>query len=96
MSTKTNARQYPAEAVAAPAGQAPLARGATEDDRFDRLIYGRVRLGIMSALTVNDQLTFNDLKALFDVTDGNLGAHARKLEDAGYRPWSATCSTSKP
>jgi DNA-binding MarR family transcriptional regulator len=43
-----------------------------------------VRLGIMSALAVNDQLTFNDLKALFDVTDGNLGAHARKLEDAGY------------
>jgi DNA-binding MarR family transcriptional regulator len=56
----------------------------TEEDRFDRLVYGRVRLGIMSALAVNDLLTFNDLKALFAVTDGNLGAHARKLEDAGF------------
>jgi DNA-binding MarR family transcriptional regulator len=85
MSTRTNTRRHTAEAVAAPAPQAPVARGGvSEDDRFDRLVYGRVRLGIMSALAVNDQLTFNDLKALFDVTDGNLGAHARKLEDAGY------------
>ena len=84
MSTRTNATRHTAESVAAPAAQAPVSRAVTEDDRFDRLIYGRVRLGIMSALAVNDQLTFNDLKALFDVTDGNLGAHARKLEDAGY------------
>ncbi|HTT03500.1 MAG TPA: transcriptional regulator [Steroidobacteraceae bacterium] len=55
-----------------------------ESAEIDRLIYGRVRLGIMSALAVNEPLTFNDLKALFDVTDGNLSAHARKLEDAGY------------
>jgi DNA-binding MarR family transcriptional regulator len=82
MSTRTTARRHSAEAVAVPA--APVTRGTTEDERFDRLIYGRVRLGIMSALAVNDQLTFNDLKALFDVTDGNLGDHARKLEDAGY------------
>jgi DNA-binding MarR family transcriptional regulator len=54
------------------------------DAEFDRLIYGRVRLGIMSALAVNEPLTFTDLKALFEVTDGNLSAHARKLEDAGY------------
>ncbi|HTV50158.1 MAG TPA: transcriptional regulator [Steroidobacteraceae bacterium] len=54
------------------------------DAEIDRLIYGRVRLGILSALAVNEPLTFNDLKALFDVTDGNLSAHARKLEDAGY------------
>jgi len=51
---------------------------------FDRLIYERVRLGIMSALAMNEQLTFNELKSLFDVSDGNLGAHARKLEEAGY------------
>jgi DNA-binding MarR family transcriptional regulator len=38
----------------------------------------------MSALAVNEQLTFNELKSLFDVTDGNLSAHARKLEEAGY------------
>jgi DNA-binding MarR family transcriptional regulator len=38
----------------------------------------------MSALAVNDSLTFNDLKNLLDITDGNLSVHARKLEDAGY------------
>ena len=55
-----------------------------EDAGFDRLIYERVRLGIMSALAMNEQLSFNELKSLFDVSDGNLSAHARKLEEAGY------------
>ena len=55
-----------------------------EDAGFDRLIYERVRLGIMSALAMNERLTFNELKSLFDVSDGNLSAHARKLEEAGY------------
>lgn len=50
----------------------------------DRLIYERVRLGVMSALAMNERLTFNELKSLFDVSDGNLSAHARKLEEAGY------------
>lgn len=54
------------------------------DSDLNRLIHERVRLGIISALAVNDALAFNDLKALLDVTDGNLSAHARKLEDAGY------------
>jgi DNA-binding MarR family transcriptional regulator len=65
----------------------------TRDDaesKFDRLIYERVRLGIMSALAVRDEMSFNDLKGLFDISDGNLGAHARKLEDAGY----VTCTKS--
>ncbi len=64
----------------------PVHRAARsgEDGGFDRLIYERVRLGIMSALATNEELTFNELKALFDVSDGNLGAHARKLEEAGY------------
>jgi DNA-binding transcriptional ArsR family regulator len=64
----------------------PLQRSArtNDDGGFDRLIYERVRLGIMSALATNEELTFNELKALFDVSDGNLGAHARKLEEAGY------------
>ena len=56
----------------------------SDDGGLDRLIYERVRLGIMSALATNEELTFNELKALFDVSDGNLGAHARKLEEAGY------------
>ena len=51
---------------------------------LDRLIHERVRLGIVSALAVNQTMSFNDLKALLQVTDGNLSAHARKLEDAGY------------
>lgn len=51
---------------------------------FDRLIYERVRLGIMSALSVTSSMTFNELKELLKTTDGNLSAHSRKLEEAGY------------
>ncbi len=51
---------------------------------LDRLIHERIRLGIVSALAVNDSLTFSDLKALLDTTDGNLSVHARKLEEAEY------------
>jgi len=51
---------------------------------LDRLIHERLRLGIVSALAVNERLTFNDLKRLLNTTDGNLSVHARKLEDAQY------------
>lgn len=51
---------------------------------LDRLIHERVRLGIVSALAVNGSLTFTDLRGLLGTTDGNLSAHARRLEDAGY------------
>jgi DNA-binding HxlR family transcriptional regulator len=51
---------------------------------LDRLIHERLRLGIVSALAVNDRLTFNRLKALLGTTDGNLSVHARKLEEADY------------
>jgi DNA-binding MarR family transcriptional regulator len=51
---------------------------------LDRLIHERVRLGIVSALAVNDSVSFSDLKALLKTTDGNLSVHARKLEDADY------------
>jgi DNA-binding transcriptional ArsR family regulator len=51
---------------------------------LDRLIHERIRLGIVSALAVNESLTFSDLKALLDTTDGNLSVHARKLEEAEY------------
>jgi DNA-binding MarR family transcriptional regulator len=43
-----------------------------------------MRLGIVSALAVNDSLTFTELKQLLDTTDGNLSVHARKLEEAGF------------
>jgi DNA-binding HxlR family transcriptional regulator len=52
--------------------------------KFERLIHERSRLGIISALAVNQSLSFNDLKKLVRTTDGNLSVHARKLEDAGY------------
>ena len=51
---------------------------------LDRLIHERMRLGIVSALAVNESLSFNDLKRLMKTTDGNLSVHARKLEEAGY------------
>ena len=59
----------------------PAEAGALE---LDRLIHERVRLGIVSALAVNGSLTFTDLRSLLGTTDGNLSAHARRLEDAGY------------
>src|SRR5689334_3033237 len=52
--------------------------------KLDRLIHERLRLGILSALSVNDSLTFPELKKLLDTTDGNLSVHGRKLEEAGY------------
>ena len=51
---------------------------------LDRLIHERVRLAIVSALAVNEALTFNDLKHLLGTSDGNLSVHARRLEEAGY------------
>jgi DNA-binding MarR family transcriptional regulator len=74
-------------------GRTPAEPRALEADRgkaaasslaLDRLIHERVRLGILSALAVNDALSFNDLKRLMKTTDGNLSVHARKLEDAQY------------
>jgi DNA-binding HxlR family transcriptional regulator len=65
----------------------PVQRAALD---LDRLIHERMRLGIVSALAVNDHLSFNDLKKLLKMTDGNLSVHARKLEEAGY----ITCAKS--
>jgi DNA-binding HxlR family transcriptional regulator len=55
-----------------------------EAPALDRLIHERLRLGIVTALAVNDTLSFNDLKQLLGTTDGNLSVHARKLEEAAY------------
>ena len=55
-----------------------------ETPKLDRLVHERLRLGMLSALSVNETLTFNELKKLLDTTDGNLSVHARKLEDAEY------------
>ena len=85
MAAKPNARAPALQtAQKAPRLAAVPASSADHDATFDRLVYERVRLGIMSALAVREELTFNELKSLFDVSDGNLSAHARKLEEANY------------
>lgn len=58
--------------------------GAGAPLALDRVIHERVRLAIVSALAVHEMLSFNDLKQLLDVSDGNLSVHARKLEEAEY------------
>jgi DNA-binding HxlR family transcriptional regulator len=71
-------------------GDLRTVRGKTDSspsgraDALDRLIHERLRLGIVSALAVNDSLSFSDLKKLMKTTDGNLSVHARKLEEAEY------------
>jgi DNA-binding MarR family transcriptional regulator len=51
---------------------------------LDDTIHQRVRLGIVSALAGAGTMSFNDLRAVLGLTDGNLAVHARKLEEAGY------------
>jgi DNA-binding HxlR family transcriptional regulator len=64
------------------------ARAVEDLPELDRTIHERIRLGIVSALAINDSLSFNDLRRLLKTTDGNLSVHARKLEEARY----VTCS----
>ena len=52
--------------------------------QLNKVFDSRIRIGIMSALIVNDSLNFNDLKALIDVTDGNLATHLKTLEENEY------------
>lgn len=53
-------------------------------ENFNKAFESKARLGIMSALLVNDSLNFNSLKELLQLTDGNLATHLRSLEEAGY------------
>jgi DNA-binding MarR family transcriptional regulator len=66
------------------AAAAPRSHRSPSLPDFDPLIHERIRLGILSALAVNDLLSFNDLKHVLNTTDGNLSVHARKLEEAEY------------
>ena len=68
---------------AAPAPKLRLHAGEATH-QLDRLIHERVRLSIVSALAVNESLSFTDLRGMLATTDGNLSVHARKLEEAGY------------
>ena len=88
MVAKSNAARKGASAAAPAAGKGALAsvsggRASLAPD-LDKVIHERVRLAIVSALAVNPSLSFNELKSLLTITDGNLSVHARKLEDAGY------------
>ena len=53
-------------------------------EHLNKLFDSRIRLGIMSALMVNDEMNFNDLKELTQATDGNLASHIKPLEENGY------------
>ncbi len=53
-------------------------------EQLNKVFDSRIRIGIMSALMVNEDVNFNDLKALIDVTDGNLASHLKTLEDNSY------------
>ena len=63
---------------------------------FDKAFENRIRLGIMSALMVNDQLDFNTLKELLGVTDGNLASHLKSLEKNEYITFSKAFLDRKP
>ena len=52
--------------------------------QLNKVFDSRIRLGIMSALVVNQSVNFNELKELIEVTDGNLASHLKTLEDSGY------------
>lgn len=68
----------------APAPKRKRAQAAESPVELDRVIHERVRLAIVSALAGAESLSFNALKELLQITDGNLSVHARKLEDAGF------------
>lgn len=72
--------------TAQPARTKPAAKAGRQESAttLDKLIHERTRLALVSALAAQSPLTFNELKAVLQITDGNLSVHARKLEDAGY------------
>ncbi len=65
-------------------------------DDLHKAFESRVRLGIMSALAVNDSLDFTSLKEYLDVTDGNLATHIKKLENEGFIEVEKSFIDNKP
>jgi DNA-binding HxlR family transcriptional regulator len=92
----SSARKFPpaaqhdgaARAFAKPAGEIAT--------NLDRLLHDRMRLGIVSALAAGTEMSFTDLKAALNATDGNLSVHARKLEEAGYVSCAKTFAGRTP
>lgn len=52
--------------------------------QLNKVFDSRIRLGVMSSLMVNEAISFNDLKQLLEVTDGNLASHLVNLEENGF------------
>jgi DNA-binding MarR family transcriptional regulator len=53
-------------------------------ENLNKIFDSRIRLGIMSALMVNEAINFNELKELLNITDGNLASHLKTLEESGF------------
>ena len=70
--------------------------GPIRPDHIDPVIHERARLAIVSALAVAPEMSFNELKAALSLTDGNLSAHGRTLENAGYIKVNKTFKGRKP
>jgi DNA-binding MarR family transcriptional regulator len=51
---------------------------------LNKIFDNRIRLGVMSILMVNEEVNFNDLKQMLEVTDGNLATHLLNLEENGF------------
>lgn len=51
---------------------------------LNKVFESRIRLGVMSTLMVNEDISFNDLKQILEATDGNLATHLVNLEENGY------------
>lgn len=98
MAKSNAARDTQRKGKEATAGRAKLTahKGETTAMALDALIHERARLAIVSALAVNQTLSFNDLKDLLQATDGNLSVHARKLEDGGYITCTKSFADRKP
>ena len=85
MAKQSSARKRAKPATSKSAAPLSPIEGALEQTvDLDRIIHERLRLGIISALAVNDALGFTELRDLLKTSDGNLSVHARKLEEAGY------------
>ena len=70
--------------------------GSVATETLDRLIHERIRLGIVSALAAETDMSFGDLKRILQTTDGNLSVHARKLDEAGYIRVTKAFEARKP
>jgi len=62
---------------------------------LNKLFDNRIRLGVMSILMVNEEVSFNDLKRMLEVTDGNLATHLVSLEENGYLKFTKVLSGVK-